>query len=140
MSLESFFLELDGLLPSVVRDRMTQFRCVVSGSALRPHDDEGVTTENSLFVAGYPSWNLYDRALLVSLERSILSGAITDLIKVYVGPEFETLEDIQSVFPWVGESDCQGPWFELRSNGLVEHFDSGQSAVSFLVDRYGLRL
>jgi hypothetical protein len=139
MSLEVFFSELDGLLPSVVRDRMAQFRSVVAGSVLRPHDEE-TTAENSIFVAGYPSWNLYDRALLVALERSVLSGVTTDLVRVYVGPEFETLEEIRSVFPWVRESDCQAPWIELGRCGLVEHFDSGQSAVSFLVDRYGLRM
>jgi hypothetical protein len=139
MSLEAFFSDLDELAVSVVRDRMAKFRSVVSRSVLMPHD-EGSTAGDSLFVAGYPSWNLFDRALLVALERSVLSGATTDLVKVYLGPEFETLEEIQSIFPWVRESDFQGPWIELRRRGLVEHFDSGQSAVSFLVDRYGLRV
>jgi hypothetical protein len=49
MSLEAFFSELDGLLPSVVCDRMAQFQYVVSSSVLRPHDEE-TTAEDLILV------------------------------------------------------------------------------------------
>jgi hypothetical protein len=107
----------------------------------RWHGPRDVPANGSLLAVGLAiSWNKYDQFLAVQLDEAVQDGRVLeDTIAVFAADRLKEHSDVEALLPGLHEP-LQTPYIGWWRDGEQVLCDSGPSAMSFICNRYGLRV